>query len=123
MPRIKGSSSPLLQPSCPGPTKAGDTPGERPRTSSPPHAKHQPRGLERQSKKTKAILNELQNLLQWFAPDKEVGSLLPGKEGGGVGKGMRGRKGCERQRETLKDTFHFLKIKHLLPPKTFSPVL
>lgn len=37
--------------------------------------------------------------------------------------GMRGRKGCKRQRETLKDTFHFLKIKHLLPPKSFSPVL
>lgn len=33
------------------------------------------------------LLNELQNLLQWFAPDKEVGNLLPGKEGWGVGKG------------------------------------
>lgn len=49
---------------------------------------HQQGGLERQSKKTKsAFLNELQNLLQWFAPVKEVGNLLPGKEGWGVGKG------------------------------------
>lgn len=41
-----------------------------------------------------------------------------GGEGWERGKDVR-----ERERETLKDTFHFLKIKYLLPPKPFSPVL
>lgn len=61
-------------------TRAEPCPGTRSRW-------HQKALLELQSKNTKsAFLNELQNLLQWFAPDKEVNNLLPGKERWGVKK-------------------------------------
>lgn len=63
-----------------GDTRAEPCPGTRSRC-------HQKGLLELQSKNTKsAFLNELQNLLQWFAPDKEVNNLLPGKERWGVKK-------------------------------------